>query len=108
MSSFPYTVVTSDLDSSGDAYFGYTTFLIDAAAGNITITFPDATTGNDGSFFVFRRHDSSGPGTNTVTLAASNGQNFVSNATGSTVSTLNMNNNTTQYIICVTPEYWSV
>jgi hypothetical protein len=32
----------------------------------------------------------------------------VSNATGSTVSTLNMNNNTTQYIICVTPEYWSV
>lgn len=104
MASFPYTVITSDYDQSGAQYFGETTFLIDAASNNVTVTFPDATTGNDGCFFVFRRHDSSGSGLNTVTLATSNSQSFILR-NGTTASTFTMANNTTSFVLCATPQY---
>jgi hypothetical protein len=107
MASFPYTVLTSDYDQSNVQYFGYTTFLIDAAANSVKVTFPDATTGNDGSFFLFRRHDSSGLGLNTVTLATSNGQSFLL-TNGTTASSFTMGNNTTRFILCASPQYLQV
>jgi len=101
MSYFPYTIVTSTsgvVDYSGYPYFPEYAFLFDAAAGNITFTFPDES-GNDANLFIFSRYDSSGPGTNTVTLTAINSQTIGGTAT------YNLANNVTIFIWCVNGNY---